>query len=257
MTKIKFTVSLSNNADLIITDTTGFFDATLNPEGYNPPGQLDANQYGLDQGYFFNAVLYNGYNVEPTWLNIDEVLYTPTTVNATYALNFSKMEYKLAQDGVFTVKRFFIISEALYNLNLAYYQTQPVVYYSNGTGIFKSTSGAAGVSILKSAFILEATEFVAVGGMVTSVKFVSTFFLSQCYFTLLNRLVDEQIVPFRPCDIDQALIISRDILYMTLEVIKNHKKLGNVVQIQKIIETLNACGSICKGILPVDCGCHG
>jgi hypothetical protein len=58
----------------------------------------------------------------------------------------------------------------------------------------------------------------------------------------------------------EKLKMTRDYLYMTLEVIKYLKEFNNITQIQKLLETTDLCGSVCgsvAGVSSSNCGCNG
>lgn len=247
MTKLNYTVALDDYCNLTVTDTSGYYDSVNNPNGFLPETNTDTPAFGLyklSQGYFLNVLLYNKYNVAPIITNSTEEFYhVPSSVSSTYANNFTPTIYALSADGTFTLKRIFIISDTYYAsvVNSGIFAGHDI-YYTDGTVISFVTSGVpAPVSI--SVFLNANTSNATV--MELDTAFISTCKLNACYYKLMNIILDSKMFN---CD-DPALaklVQSKDLIYMTLESIKYMQESNSITQIQKLIEAVDSCCSICS-----------
>lgn len=259
MTKIKTTIALDKACTLSVSDTTGFYDVTTNPNGFLPEANSDAltlNVYKLSHGYFLNILLYNKYATTPVISNPSDTFYKVSVVDTTYANNFTTSAYSLILDGSYTLSRYFIPSLEFFtahSTNSIY--NGVTMYYTDGTTIFKIIDSVA-TPITVTSFIN--ADLSVSDCIVTSSTFISTCFTNTCYFKILSSIVDMNIGVCEQSLELQTLLQSRDILYMTLEVIKYLTDINNLSQIQKLIEALDICGGICASTLQTtDCGCHG
>jgi hypothetical protein len=267
MTKLKINVALADSCALTITDASGFFDDTTNVNGFlleTDSSDLTLNTYKISQGWFLNVLLYNKYAATPIISNPSDTFYNvPTGVvdNNTYANNFIPSIYQLIQDGTYTIKRFFIPSLEFYTANSDNSIFDGVdMYYTDGDQIYFIISGTPTViSILD---LLNANLLTS-NCISTSATFVSTCYTNQCYFKILSTLLE---IGIGACSYpDQTkyntLLQSRDLLYMTLEIIKYLKDVNNITQIQKLIEVVDICGGVCASTLnttsSTNCGCNG
>lgn len=257
MTKLTIDVALDANANLTIKDTTGF-TSDINLTGFSgtvPNSSLGQfpltlgvtasnEEYDLTDGYFINVLMYNKYNTNPVILDIayekiEDVNYTD------YNVNFVPKVYKLGQDGVYSFRRYFIISKEYYDAQ----GVKPIgsIYY-DGTTLFKTITGEIPVAYLTTTFITDnPTVFT---GIVVKSKFVATAYLNACKFKLNTTILDSD-----KCS--DSVRRDRDLIYMTIEVINYLKELNNTSEIQHVIESLNLCGSgICKSsAIKQDCNC--
>ena len=259
MTKLKVSVDLNNVCTLSVTDTSGFYDSVTNPFGFLPEANSDpvaADIYKLSNGYFFNLILYNKYNTDAVLTNTSEVIKKVITVDPVYANNFPADTYKLTQDGSYTIKRFFLISDVFYNANKSgSLFTGKVIFYTDGTAIYHVISGV-GVPITFLEFLTE--DISTFTGLVLNTSFISTCFINQCYSKMMSMLLASDT---GACDGSLADVVNtRDFLYMTLETIKYLKEFNNITQIQKLLEATNICGGLCAQVANVsssNCGCNG
>jgi hypothetical protein len=272
MTTLQLTVAIDTACNLTVTDTTGYYNASTNIGGFLPEtdvSALAAGIYKMSYGYFLNVVLYNKYNVAPIISNATESFFRPTVFTAVYADTFTPTIYTLTLDGSYTIKRIFLISLAFYNANKAgSLFTGKTIYYTDGINIFSVTAGVA-TQITVTVFL--AADLTAFTGVIASSSFISTCFTNTCYFKIMSTLlaatkdeVDDKPneLLFRQRDLsaldNKKLIVTRDLLYMTLETIKYLKDFNNITQIQKLIESIDLCGALCGAVLksgPTGCGC--
>lgn len=255
MTKLNYTITLDDNCNLTVTDTSGYYDVDANPNGFLLEGDTDSpvfNTYKLSQGYFINVLLYNKFNVAPLIVNSSEGFASVTQPSAdTYSDNFTPTVYNLTNDGTYTLKRFFIISDVYYAavVDTGVFNSHDI-YYTDGTTIMQvidSTPNAVTVATFLAANLTNATV------LELNTAFISTCKLNACYFKLMNVILDNAM---NGC-LDQAqnkLVESRDLIYMTLESIKYLQENNSITQIQKLIEAVDGCCSICSTKLIIPTG---
>jgi len=254
MTQLKFTINLTTDCNIIVTDTTGF--STDNATGFALETAVSTpyDVYKLSEGYFLDILTLNGYNEAPTVVLTGSYLHKATEdVVTVYANNFTPITYKLAQDSTFTLTKFFIMSEEFYNQEktTGRFDTK-VIYYTDGTDLYKVESGVAS-KITLAAFMLADPTLVTTN-LRTEVKFASVCYLTKCYQNLIQLTLGDGCTG---CATDIHMK-QRDFLYMSLEAIKYLTDTGYTTEIQKIIEALDLCGGICKSVTPdSNCGCSG
>lgn len=259
MTKLKNTVDLSNTCGLSITDTSGFYDSVTNPNGFLPEANTDpivADTYKISNGYFFNLILYNKYNADAVLTNPTELLMKVVTVDPIYANNFPAQVYTLTQDGSYTIKRFFLISDVFYNANVGSgLFTGKNVFYTDGTTVYNVISDVPVPTTFLEFLSDDLTNFT---GLTLNTSFISTCFINKCYSKMMSLLLASDS---GACDNSMTDVVNmRDFLYMTLETIKYLKEFNNITQIQKLLEATNICGGLCTSIANVtssNCGCNG
>lgn len=253
MTKLNFTLTLDDACNLTATEITGYYDVSSNPFGFLPEANSDALTYGiykLSYGYFLNVLLYNKFNVTPIIANSAEGFYkVPNSISSTYANNFTPTVYSLTSDGTYTFKRFFIISDTFYNANVSLFSGHDV-YYTDGTTIFNVLSGIA-TPITVTAFInatLSNASIVELDNI-----FISTCKLNACYYKLMSVILDAKLENC-PGAAYEKLVEQKDLIFMTLECIKYLKEDNALTQIEKLIEAVQNCCSVCSAKLSIPAG---
>jgi hypothetical protein len=259
MTALTISVTLDDVCNLTVTDTTGFYDPSTNVTGFLPEDNTDDVTFGvykLSYGYFINVLLYNGYNVAPSILNTNETFSkAPNVVDSTYANNFTPSIYSLINDGTFTLKRYFIISDVFYgDQSGGSLFDSKTVFYTDGTTIFQVVSGTP-TPITVSNFIVQ--SFANATVVEVDSLFISTCHINSCYYKLMSSILDSNLTACYDKSYSN-IVADRDLLYMTLEVIKYLQDFNNLTQIQKLIETVDGCCDICTTLTPSEnggCGC--
>lgn len=248
MTTIKTTITLDDVCTLTVTDITGFYSSPSNLTGFLPEGDsssLAFNVYKISHGYFLNTILASRYNLTPTIFNPTESLIHIDTgsVNPTYASNFTPTVYTLIKDGTYTARRYFIPSIEFYNANHtnSIYNGKTMYYY-DGADIYKIISSVA-TKIILSDFVLE--DLTDANVIYTDNAFISLCKNNNCYFTIMSTILDLTLIDCEDSNEFARLSSNRDLLYMSLEVIKYLQDQNNITQIQKLIESLDACALLC------------
>lgn len=257
MTKIKFNVSLTTDCAVTLADVTGFTDTNTTGFILESAGTIPLDSYKLSSGYFLDIITYNKYNRQPIVVLTGALSNTPTAeVLPVYTDNFPAISYALSQDSIYTLHRYFIMSDVFYNSQLSTDRFDgKIVYYTDGIDIYKVTEGVAN-KITSAAFVLEDQELST--NLHTSNTFVSTCYTNKCYYTLMQKILLDQ--DCMDCSkLDNATVKYMDLMYMSLEVIKYLKDLGTISEIQRVIESLDTCGGVCGPIVKTNsnCGCNG
>lgn len=81
--------------------------------------------------------------------------------------------------------------------------------------------------------------------------------LQKCYIYLCNKILSDKALRCKD-SIDQNTIFNRDLIWMTLNIIKYYIGFGQIYEAQRILEQINFCNSICKSFEhnnQSNCGC--
>lgn len=253
MTKLKYTIELSQDCDLIITDTTGF--STDNNTGFTLENALTTpiGDYKLSNGYFLDVITVQRYNGNTIAVLTGNFINIPTSdVVPIYANNFVSSDYILSQDSTFIVNRFFIMSKVFYDQEKSTSRFNGLtVYYTDGTTIYKVVNDVATPITVAKLISESETEST---NLITKTTFVSICYLKKCYqyliqLSLAKGCLDCKEDPYKK---------NRDLIQISLKAIEYLEDTGYSTEIQKIIEMLDICGSICKNISSTsNCGCNG
>jgi len=253
MIKLKFNIALTEDCNLTITDTTGF--TTDNETGFIEEDAeiTPVGDYKLSDGYFLDVLTVNKYNDQPVVvLTGDYIHKNAEDVVPVYANNFTPSLYTLTEDSTFTINRYFIMSEEFYNQEVATDRfLDKLVYYTNGTDVYKVNSGDA---VKVSSFDLFMQDQTDSTNLYTKLTFSSTCYIRKCYQYLIQLTLAKGC---KDCEVDKYKA-QRDLLYMSLQAIQFLQDTGYTTEVQRIIESLNVCGSICRSVISTsNCGCNG
>lgn len=251
MTKLKIDITFNSSCMLAVKDVTGFEEEGFLPEDAEPI----LGSYKLSDGYFLNAVIYNRYNCNSTIVNSGENLtyFKPEDVDPVYTNNFTQDIYHLKKDGVYTFKRLFIISKAYYLANIDSF-TNTVIYFDPEESKFIKV-GSPDNTVLTLKEVVSQIN-INTTGLVTVYKFISTCYLNKCLYLLQSQILEKGL---DSCNTgSDTYKKQRDYILMTLNVIDYLKQDGHLTEVQRVIESSNSCGLICKEIgdnSNTDCGC--
>ena len=134
-----------------------------------------------------------------------------------------------------------------------------VVYFSDGTNIFKYINGE-----IYSATLQEVIERNTEGTTISKIdkNYISICFLKKCYISLCQQIFNSR--GFSKCwnknSLDDDLIYRRDLVWMTINVIKYMTQFNQLAEAQRIIERVGGCNGLCKSefrqIANHGCGCN-
>ena len=87
-------------------------------------------------------------------------------------------------------------------------------------------------------------------------NFFSVFHLRKCYIALCQKIFDDR--GFDRCfdaKVDSQLILRRDLVWSALNVIQYMIDFNQLAEAQRLLERINGCNGLCKGIDTGDKGC--
>lgn len=120
-----------------------------------------------------------------------------------------------------------------------------VVYFSDGNYIFKYIDGK-----ISSVELSEVLERNIEGTTISKIDkdYVSICFLKKCYISLCQQIFNGR--GFNECwnknNLDSELIYRRDLVWMSINVIKYLVQFNQLAEAQRIIETIGGCNGLCK-----------
>lgn len=232
----------------------------------------DGVDFHISDGYLFTVILRSKYNGEVELVNKNELIRNiPTSeVDPVYEKNFPVVKYTLPQDGLFTIKRLFVVSMDYFNNMLdedVYDQDKVLVYYDEDRESFFKVEQGLEVEIDLVDLAVEFDNNYL--GSYVSHKIFSTCYLKQCNFKLHREYLNSRLglnvlgkkAPKRKCLVgcedDDSLAENRDFIHTTMHVLDYLIGCSFFDDALRLLESLGKCGSICKqfGVQNTGCGC--
>lgn len=271
MLTLKTAVGFDNcECTITVTDSTGF--QPVEPEGFVEEGQplITINDFRLSDGYLFNVLLRSAYNGKNTIVNKEEAIFSidPNDVDPVYENNFPTKQYNLEGDGTFYLKRLFVVSRNFYeSLNPSLLTGKTVVFYDEDELKFYKVVAGEEEEIQLSDLAFEFTSSYL--GAFTSHKLFSICFLKRCYYLLQRQILNNSLGLNPPknrtkkcltgdCESSDEFISKRDFIHNTIHVLDYLIGCGYYNDAQRLLESLNTCGFICRDVgisTNNDCGC--
>lgn len=270
---LQLTISVDYNdcdCNVIITDPTNFVD--INVDGFLRENQTPngPGQFRISDGYMFNVLINTKYNGKSEIINSNELIYNipSSLVQPVYQDNFPPTSYSLTTDGSILVRRFFIMSKTFYdNSPSSWFAGKTVVYYDGSTSKFYKVVGGSPVEISLLDLALEYNS--SYTGSYYSFKIFSICYIRKCYTLLAKQIVDGSLgtneYPKKSkcrtgnCnEYEEDLLSKRDFLHDVLHVLQYLIDCNYFGDAQRLLESLNTCGFICKDVglrTNNDCGC--
>lgn len=132
------------------------------------------------------------------------------------------------------------------------------VYYSDGNGVFKYINGQ-----VESVELQEVIERNTEGTTISKIdkNYISICFLKKCYISLCQQIFNSR--GFSKCwdknSISSDLLYRRDLVWMTINVIKYITQFNQLAEAERIIEEIGGCNGLCKSefkqLSSHGCGC--
>ena len=271
MLVLKTAVGFDNcECTITVTDSTGFQPTT--PEGFIAEGQAlpTINDFHISNGYLFNVLLKSTYNGKNIVVNKEEAIVNIDSgdVNPIYEENFPTKQYNLEGDGTFYLKRLFIVSRDFYeSLSPSSLTNKTVVFYDEDLLKFYKIVNNNEEEIQLADLAFEFTSSYL--GAFTSHKLFSICFLKRCYYLLQRQILNNGLGLNPPnkrtkkcltgdCESSEELISKRDFIHNTIHVLDYLIGCGYYNDAQRLLESLNTCGFICRDVgisTNNDCGC--
>lgn len=134
------------------------------------------------------------------------------------------------------------------------------VYYIDESAIYKYFNGVI-TSVDIEEVVLRNIEGTTISK--SCEDYVSVCFLNKCYISLCQQIFLS--AGFNECNkrntIDSDLIYRRDLVWMTINVVKYMVELNQLAEAQRIIERTSGCNGLCKNefkqYVEHDCKCGG
>lgn len=203
----------------------------------------------------FTGIVANKFKYSDT-ISIDVLYYnklqTPYYSNLTYnnhTDSSTQTKISVDQDGWFTVIHIVLPSKEWFEKELKKEASTlglyTIVYYSDGSNIYKYIDGESSKVDIK--------EVIEINNLNTPINrtqkdFVSICFLKKCYINLCQQIFSDR--GFSKClqknTIDNELVYKRDLLWMSLNVIKYLTENEQLYEVERIIETIQGCNGLCS-----------
>lgn len=133
-----------------------------------------------------------------------------------------------------------------------------IVYFIDENAVFKYINGN-----IQQVDISEILEINPTNTTISKVSedFISICFLQKCYINLCKQILDDR--GFSSCwnknKIDSELVYKRDLVWMAINVIKYLTECEQLMEVERIIETINGCNGLCSSSSSSNnsngCGC--
>lgn len=238
-------VKTDKKCNIVIEDTTKYY-----PEGPTP---IVPNEYKYSDTVAIDAIYYN---------KIQKPYYSNITYN-THIKPDKEVQIPVTSDGWFKVVHLILPTVEWFNnelnrttsSNLDFYN---IVYYSDGNKVYKYVNGKQSETTVNE--ILEINPK-GTNILKDSKDFISICFLKKCYINLCQRIFNER--GFSKCynkgNIDNELVYKRDLVQMTINVIKYLTECNQLYEVERMIETIQGCNGLCSSLdissNTNNCGC--
>lgn len=163
-----------------------------------------------------------------------------------YTFEGDTAEIPVTFDGWFTVNHIVIPSKEWFdNATKAELNLYTVVYYTDGSQVYKYINGKTGVVDMH-----ELVERNLKGTNIsrTQGEYVSICFLRKCYINLCQQIFNSR--GFSSCwsknNVDSELVYKRDLAWMAINVIKYLTECNQLAEVERIIESLQGCNGLCN-----------
>lgn len=133
------------------------------------------------------------------------------------------------------------------------------VYYSDGMTIYKYCPKTEDTPIAVSPDEILDLNLDAGSYTIYKIeqKYISICFLKECYINLCQQIFNNR--GFSSCwnksNVDSELVYKRDLVWMTINVIKYLAEREQLVEIERIIETIQGCNGLCVNSTTKSNGC--
>lgn len=191
-----------------------------------------------------------------------ETIYTDivyTSHNAT-----SPITIPIKFDGWFTIVHMVLPTKEWFEKELSKEEGSiinlyDIVYYSDGTNIYKYIGGVSNETTID--------EIIEVNPTNTTISkieedYISICFLRKCYINLCQQIFNSR--GFSTCwnknNIDSDLVFKRDLVWMAINVIKYLTECEQLAEAERIIEIIRGCNGLCTSSDVTSktsgCGCY-
>lgn len=225
-------------------------DLTQESEEYIPESIKDLN---VLQNYYYN----NKFKYSET-ITINIIQYTSvketSLLETTFTEHTSYLDEayaNLEKDGFYTVTHIIVpslqwlVNELQKEDNFTKF-TNKNIYVSDGQKIYQYLNGELKEKPIE-IFIDLNVEDTTISRVCKQT--FAVYYLYQCYITICKEILNNAIIDCHRSNSDlQSLIFKRDFLKMTISVLQYHIEFNQLYEAQRILETVNYCGTFCSNI---------
>lgn len=207
------------------------------------------NRFKYSETYTINIIEY----VSTTKRSILTTLYTD------HCGYLDEVYYQVPKDGYYTIYHILLpsiewLKEQLQKEDNILKDTQ--IYVTDGTSIYKLSENKLVV------VDPELVSQINTEGTTISRSTFDTFYIGylfKCYVSLCKKIFEGMNIKClnNNSDLFEA-IYNRDFLWMTINVIKYHTEFGDLLEAQRLLETINSCNGLCNQNVTIKsngCGC--
>ena len=175
----------------------------------------------------------------------DEIVYSIIADHCSY---LDEEHIQLKEDGYYTIDHIILPSIEVYDesINLDWYVCDGTSVYTRCNSEWKE------VAFDKLADLVETNELegTTISG-ITLTQF-SICHLYECYISECRTIFKS----LSPCASNETYY-ARDLVWMAINIIKYYVEIGQLLEAQHLLETLNYCGELCSENMSqtTNCGC--
>lgn len=190
-----------------------------------------------------------------------ETIYT----NYVFSINndIRQTELPVTFDGWLTITHIVMPSKEWFENELSKEEGSTIniydsIYFSDGETVYKYVNES-----IEEVTIQEVVEINPVNTTISKISedLVSICFLRKCYINLCNQIFNSKgfSLCFSNNKINSELIYRRDIVWMTINVIKYLTEEEQLAEVERLIELISGCNGLCQtnnNVQSNGCGCY-
>ena len=226
------------NCSLIITDVTQDSDQYVAESVMDSKAWNEKNKFKYSETYTLNIIYRHT-------TDKDEIVSSVITDHCSY---LDEEHIQLKEDGYYTIDHIILPSIEVYDesINLDWYAC-------DGTSVYtRCNSEWEEVAFDKLADLVETNELEGTTISGISLNQFSICHLYECYINKCKTIFKS----LSPCASNETYY-ARDLVWMAINIIKYYVEIGQLLEAQHLLETLNYCGELCSENMSqtTNCGC--
>lgn len=226
------------NCSLIITDVTQDSDQYVAKSVMDSKAWNEKNKFKYSETYTLNIIYRHT-------TDKDEIISSVITDHCSY---LDEEHIQLKEDGYYTIDHIILPSIEVYDesINLDWYVCDGTSVYTRCENQWKE------VAFDKLADLVETNELEGTTISGISLTQFSICHLYECYISKCRTIFES----LSPCASNETYY-ARDLVWMAINIIKYYVEIGQLLEAQHLLETLNYCGELCSENMSqtTNCGC--
>lgn len=226
------------NCSLIITDITQDSDQYVAESVMDSKAWNEKNKFKYSETYTLNIIYRHT-------TDKDEIVSSVITDHCSY---LDEEHIQLKEDGYYTIDHIILPSIEVYDesINLDWYVCDGTSVYTRCNSEWKE------VAFDKLADLVETNELESTTISGISLTQFSICHLYECYISKCRTIFES----LSPCASSETYY-ARDLIWMAINIIKYYVEIGQLLEAQHLLETLNYCGELCSENMSqtTNCGC--